>query len=587
MNKMLLGLAEKLHKKLERGVVKNAADYAIKYRYLAVTDENHPEYIKWVNEGADPSRKVGNVPKTIQPYSFVHFPWAHEIHISESESTVIQKAAQMGISEIAINKAFYTNDILAEKLLYVLPTKDVAGDFSNDRFDAALEASPHLRSLYSDVKNVGLKRAGTAALYIRGSNSRSALKSVDAPKMIFDEVDEMDTTKIVLGMERMSGQFSPQVLYLSTPSFDNVGINYFYKDSTQDTFFFRCPHCSKHIEMVFDIKNEKESSLVITGDDPTSKDVLKSFYKCNQCQSVLKHEQKADYMTLDRSLWVPKYPDKNIRGFGINQLYSHARAVSPANIAISYLKSRLSPEEEQEFFNNKLGITHAVEGARITDKMLNECQGTHVMGVPANKSRVVTMGIDPGHSNHYWEICDYTFNTDSQIKDVSLRSKARLLACGIVHSFDELPGIYQQYGVNFAVIDAQPQLELSMRFCQKVGNAKYCYYTEGRQSRKDITHSPDPYDYSITVDRTLWLDIALGRFKTNRMLLPRDCPTVYKEHIKTNIRAFQKDKNGNPIGRYVKGEKERDDFSHARNYCEIALAFAVSKLTNSNIENIL
>ena len=588
-HKLLQGLTAKLEKKLTRGTIGNAAEWAGKYRWIPVTDTEHPNYKKWINAINEEEKRKIHVPKNNVLFNFKHHPWAYEMHTCNDEQIVGQKSAQMGYTEVCMNRAFYANDILGETVLYVLPTKSNASDFSNGRFDPALEASPHLQGLYSDVKNVGLKRAGAASLYIRGSGSRSELKSIPASKMFFDEVDEMDTTQIVLAFERMMGQDFVQSFLISTPSYDNVGINYFFKDSSQDHFFFRCPHCGKFITMVFDIEDESKSSLVITGDDPSSKEVLKSFYKCYECQGVLKHEEKPNYINLDNCQWVPKYSDRHIRGFHVNQFNSHARAAKPSNMAITFLRSRTSPEEEQEFYNNKLGITHAVEGARITDKMIANCMGGHVMLESASpKNRIVTMGIDPGHSTHYYEICEYIIDNNSPIKDINLLTKARLIKCGIAYSFDEFPKLYQQYKVNYAVIDAQPQKELSLRFCQKVQNAKYCYYTDGLRTRKDMRFAEnDPDDYMLTVDRTLWLDISLGRFKSGRILLPKDCPTLYKDHIKTNIRAYHKDKNGNPVGKYVKGEKERDDYAHARNYCEIALPFAVSLLHHRNISTIL
>jgi hypothetical protein len=531
-----------------------------------MTDTTHPNYQKWLIAESEEERRKIHVPKKAFLFGFKHHPWAYEMHTCSNEYIVGQKSAQMGYTEVCMNRAFYANDILGDTVLYVLPSKDAASDFSNGRFDPALEIAPHLRALYSDVKNVGLKRAGSASLYIRGSNSRTALKSIPAAKMFFDEVDEMDTTQIVLAFERMMGQDAAQCYLISTPSYNNVGINYFFKDSTQDHFFFRCPHCGKYIEMVFDIKNEKDSSLVIVGDDPTSRDVLKSFYKCTKCQGVLKHEEKPNYINLDNCEWVAKHPDKLMRGFHVNQFNSHARAATPYNMAITYLRSLSSPEEEQEFYNNKLGVTHSVAGAQISEEQIKECIGSHTMMSTGPSNRIVTMGIDPGAATHYYEICEFIIDGKSEIRDVNLMSKSRMIKCGTTHSFDEFAQLFVQYNVNFAVIDAQPQTELSKRFCQKFqGRAKMCYYTTGLTSRKDIRFSEtDESDYHVTVDRTLWLDVSLGRFKSKRISL-----------------------HGNPVGRYVKGEKEADHYAHAHNYCEIALPFAVSLLTHQNIANVL
>lgn len=126
------------------------------------------------------------------PWRFDHHPWLLEMHDAEEDLLIGQKAAQMGYTEWAMNTAFFSMDIFGYDVLYILPSSDDASDFSSGRFDPALELSPHLRNFFADVNNVGLKRAGNNILYVRGSRSRSKLKSVPTPVMIYDEVDEMD-----------------------------------------------------------------------------------------------------------------------------------------------------------------------------------------------------------------------------------------------------------------------------------------------------------------------------------------------------------------------------------------------------------
>jgi len=124
------------------------------------------------------------------PWTFNHHPWLKDMHDSQAEIIIGQKAAQMGYTEVALNKVFKAIDIDGISVLYVLPasTPD-ASDFSTARFDPALEMSEHLRSMFTDVKNIGHKRAGNANLYIRGSRSRSQLKSIPVGLVIVDEKD--------------------------------------------------------------------------------------------------------------------------------------------------------------------------------------------------------------------------------------------------------------------------------------------------------------------------------------------------------------------------------------------------------------
>jgi phage terminase large subunit GpA-like protein len=143
---------------------------------------------------------------------------------SRAESNVGQKAAQMGYTETMLNLTFYNIDILRRDCLYVLPAKTPdAHDFSASRFDPALELSDYLTKLFSDVQNIGHKRAGSVNLYVSGSRSRSGLKSIPAGFLVMDELDEFDQENIPLAMERQSGQKEKQNWKISTPTHDGEG----------------------------------------------------------------------------------------------------------------------------------------------------------------------------------------------------------------------------------------------------------------------------------------------------------------------------------------------------------------------------
>jgi len=197
-----------------------------------------------------------------KPWSFRRHPWLIDMHDSKSEYNVGQKAAQMGFTETLLNLAFYAIDILGKDVLYVLPNKNPdASDFSSGRFDPAREQSQHIADMFTNVDNVGHKRAGNANLYVRGSNSRAGLKSVPIHTLLMDEVAEFVEENIPLALERTSGQLSFLVWMVSTPTIDGFGISKFYEQSDKKHLYFKCPSCSKYIKLLF------PESLVICGDD--------------------------------------------------------------------------------------------------------------------------------------------------------------------------------------------------------------------------------------------------------------------------------------------------------------------------------
>jgi hypothetical protein len=492
-------------------------------------------------------------------WSFEHHPWTRDMHDDKREMIVGQKAAQMGYTEVALNKVFYSVDILGESVLYVLPsaTPD-ASVFSTSRFDPALELSPHLADLFSDVKNIGHKRAGSANLFIRGSRSRSQLKSLPVGKIIFDELDEMDQANVTLAFERTSGQLEKQIFALSTPTIENYGINALFRVSSQDHFYFPCPHCGRKVELTF------PECLVITADDWTSDKIRDTHIICPLCKHKLEHKAKPEF--LKHGKWVPTTSDCTVAGYYINQLYSCV--LRPDQLAISYLKSLTNPADEQEFYNSKLGLTHAVEGSRVTDTELIACTGQHNMSTELPKpGRVRCIGIDVGKYLHYW-IGDYKI-TPGAGSDLSLASDERCVQVGKVLQFEELDAIIKDAGIMFGVVDANPERRKSMELCQRFwGRVRMCFYANGVSGRDLNWHADEAH--SVSVDRTSWLDVSLGRFHTKRITLPIDLPIEAKVHLKAQTRIYEKDATGNPVGRYVCGNDE-DHYAHAHNYCEIAL----------------
>jgi len=499
------------------------------------------------------------------PFSFLHHPWLRFMHDSTSDLNVGQKSAQMGYTETLLNWTFFGIDIQQESRLYVLPTDDDAIDFTASRFDPALESSPYLSALFTDVKNTRHKRAGSASLFIRGSRSRNKLKSVPVGGVAFDELDEMVQDNIVLAMERMSGQLRRQAWMVSTPTVNKYGINRWYQDSTQEHFFFPCPHCSVHVELTF------PDCVIIDEANPE-----KSQYKCSACGHILDWRTRVEW--LQKMKPVVANSAANYRGFYINQMYS--MHLPPEMLVRAYLKSQSDPASEQEFYNSKLGLPHIVEGAQLTDEELEACIGNYGRG-DLKPGTYITMGIDVGKWLHY-EIDEWSFTADVY-GDINTQATPRIIDMGKVLDFEQLDKIMNRYRPMSAIIDANPERRKAIEFCNRhYGIAHACFYGRDVRSR-DIVYGRDLP--TITVDRTSWLDMSQYRFKNKTILIPKDTPLEYKDHVKSLVKKFEKDTDGNVVPRYF--AINDDHYAHTRNYNEIALAVGKTFATSQNIKGVI
>ena len=498
-------------------------------------------------------------------------PWTLAMHDSNYLINVGQKSAQMGFSETVLNITFFKMDIERKNCLYVLPTKTPdATEFSSARFDSALELSDHLGNLFSDVKNVGHKRAGSANLYVRGSNSRSSLKSVPIDILILDEVDEMNQENIPLAEERTSGQINPIVWKISTPTIPNKRINKVFLQSTQDHWVFKCPHCGHQTELIF------PECLIITAETSTDPGIKNSHIVCKECKHKLDHSCKREWLGINNAEWVSfGDPKADIRGFYINQLYSIP--MNPWKIAKLFLEAQSDKASEQEFYNSKLGLPHVVEGSQLNELQIQEA----ICAAKPYKDTLITMGVDQGKWLHY-EIAAWRFPTLAN--DLNMRAECQVIKVGKCVDFEELDILMKEYQVISCVIDAQPERRKAYEFaCRFWGHVKLCFYGHS-QSGKMIIIDSDENQHKIVVDRTTWLDTALDRFRAKTIILPLKISQEYQTHLINLVRRYGTKKD-NQVAEYV--SLGADHFGHARAYNEMALPLGASVLTNKNIRVFL
>lgn len=512
-------------------------------------------------------------------WKFDHHPWTKEMHMSPAEMNVGQKSAQMGYTETLLNIVFFNIDIKKVDCLYLLPAQHPdARDFSASRFDPALESSTHLQNMFSDVKNLGHKRAGVTNLYIRGSRSKSGLRSIPVGLIAFDEVDEMEQENIPLAMERASGQLEKAIWMISTPTIDNLGINKYYRQTTQEHFFFKCPHCSKQIEFLF------PDNIKICGEGVLDPEIYKSHYVCNLCKFEITQPEKK--WTLNNSgIWIPTGPAVRARGFHINQMYSPT--IEPHKIAAAYFNAQSDSADEQELYNSKLGLTHVVDGAQINETMIDACKLTYKRLPEFKDDRFfVTMGVDVGKWLHF-EIDQWFIPQNAPAIDINTHAMCKVINYGKVQSFDDLDLLMRKFKVNFVVIDANPEKRKAEEFVRRhYGRGRMCFYGNNVKGRSLIATTT--VEDAVTVDRVSWLDLSLGRFKVGkeRIQLPSDLEMEYRNHLRALVRIYEKDKDGNPTGKYVNGASA-DHYAHARNYAEIALPLAIGQGVSHNIRSVI
>ena len=262
-------------------------------------------------------------------------PVLRDLYLDRHPFIVVQKGAQVGVSEWMLNQVLWAADTLLGgrgNALYVMPTEAVMRDFVQARVDSAIAASAHLSARVHPelpvraVDRTGLKRFGEAHAYFRGSD-RGQLITVDADIVLLDEFDRMDPETLALAQQRIASSRLGWLRAASTPSAPETGINRLFLESDQRHYLLPCPGCG--LEQALTLDNLDAERVLLA---------------CSSCGSEL------DLWAEGR--WEAAAPSNGaVHGYHLPRLYSPW-----ANLEqIVHGAESHSLVEEQQFQNQVMG----------------------------------------------------------------------------------------------------------------------------------------------------------------------------------------------------------------------------------------
>ena len=517
------------------------------------------------------------------PMKFDRHPWQKEILDCDCDIVSVQKSAQMGLSVAGLVKALFYLDQKKTDVLYILPTATLASDFAKARLDQITGLSPDLKDMFPGASNVGLKTTGDKAnMFIRGSIAESGLVSVPVGVAIVDEFDRCSPKAMSLVLERLSGHDKKHFFGLSTPTLPNFGINKQYQLGTMEQFRFPCPCCGKKIELLWPDKEKGiEGCIEICGEHSTDEDCHRSYFKCPECGGKLPHENKSEWLA--KAYWEATQRAHGHRSFLINQMYSGT--ITPGELVVAYFKGQSDDAAQVEFVNQKLGEPHLLEGARVTDPIIDSCLSDHRTedARPDVADRMITVGIDVGTFLDI-VVAEYLYDREPGYEP-HLNSVCKVLWTGRLpgSDFGILDRLLSEWQVQYACIDSQPETVNAKAFCRRFpGHASVVQYRRGTTGHEIKEAKDDDRVSVLTVDRTSFLDMSLGRFHKQRIQLPQNISGVFREHVQNLVRTYELDDIGKPKAAYV--SLGADHQCHALALTEVAHMKNYSKTTGRTIK---
>lgn len=525
-----------------------------------------------------------------------------EIYNDDHPFLVIQKPAQRGLSELAINRACHALDIgdrywatgkRGLNVGYIFPTAEALRDFSKERFAGLLNENEYLAALFSGsdgtkgYDGITFKQARNSYLYLRGAYAgtgtsgpdskrpRSGLKSFPADFLILDEFDDMDAAAVALAEKRLLGSTVNRRLYLSTPTFPNRGINALYLRSDMRVWLTPCIHCGQENELDFFRDVYADGQINATWQHFDEEKLKRAVYTvhCPSCYKTI-----PDDIRFTKGRWEAQRPEVNgIRGYLIPALCF--AQCNLANMAVNATSP--DPRQVEEFWRQDYGRPFESGGARITADMLKACGAELERGIlPAGPFYNTTMGIDIGKRCHY------------RISSTGPGGVRYIRAMGTVKStadktmWQYLSDLIKDFKIRRVVVDALPELDACERWAKKHPGVVYRAFYPNERSAVDLYNitatkeekekakqqGREPKKTIVQINRTAAMDKILGIVKgATQERWPRTC--YDNQEVIDNMSAplrltIEDSKTGNS---YIEWQHSRPDhFFHACVYDRIA-----------------
>ncbi len=304
----------------------------------------------------------------------------------EVREVVCKKSTQVGWSDCVNNVIGYFIDADPQPIMMVQPTDLTAKDYSKKRITPMIEHCPALKG---KVREATSRRAGNTMLLkefdggflkLTGANSGKGLRSDPISRLLLDEVDgypddvDGEGDPVEISTRRTDTFDDAKIMKGSTPGKPKglSRIEADYGRSSQGVYFVPCPFCGYEQSLVW--RDEQGVHRLVFERDESGDPIPSTVrYLCAGCGQGV--DEKYKQKMLDAGRWVHKYPDRKIRGYYLNALYSPWRPIWH-ELAQEWVDAQDNPEKLKAFVNLRLGETWDEGG---------ESFGAHVLAARREK----------------------------------------------------------------------------------------------------------------------------------------------------------------------------------------------------------
>jgi len=405
----------------------------------------------------------------------------------------------------------YTNGVA-----HVFPTQDEVGEFSKFFFKPLISRNKNLIGRHvRDTDTASLKKIRDAFLYLRGgrlsqkigetdedTSSKTAGFTID--RVVFDEIDFMDSAVIEKFKGRMYHSPVQEEVYLGNPSHEDYGIDVIFKQSDQRYWWRRCS-CGEWTcaEKSFPecVKLRTHTTPGVYGVGQTAR-IMGGYIGCNKCG-----KEVPIWAGEGTGEWRPDAPENSdyMHGYHLSRLTNIF--TDPADV----LRDFENPPNDNlaDVYRLQLGRAYSAESDKLRRAIVLACCGPDIMG--NSHSGPCAMGVDVGKIKHVVigvKIDNERYET------------VKVARC---ENFGEIHDLAKRFNVKSAVIDLRPYEETVRKFQREESyRMSLCEYSD-TLIQETIWNDKTGI---VKVHRTSIFDATHRLITDNKLTLPRQTPDI-------------------------------------------------------------
>lgn len=359
------------------------------------------------------------------PYNYKSAPyqkeWLDVLCDDVTEKVVIIAGARTGKSQVMKNATAYFMANDPSPILWVLPDLGKAGEFSQTEIDPMIRVTPTLKNLVGDKRKRDSQNTKLMKVYaggilrFRGAATDSGAHGLTIRVLFCDETDRWDMVLEEKGnpvelyeARTISFRHKKKIALTSTPLIKGAShIEQAYLESDQRRYYVPCPHCGEmqHLEW---------KNLIFTDDTQAP------YYACTQGCII---DEGDKFTMLQAGEWKAEYPERKVKGYHINALYSPY--VTWQEMADKWKAAKGERGRLQVFINSYLAESWEDASASVTPHGLSTRMETFNAPMPTkteqmNGAGLIGVGIDVQEQRI--ELYTYAFGIDDERWPIDFQS---------------------------------------------------------------------------------------------------------------------------------------------------------------------